>query len=232
MELKRKEKELGSFIGRLLREHYGKGPGSVFATISHPYIAVYIRDFMSPIENKLLSTEQGKHVQKIRDMMMPTITEEIKTYIKLNIDMEISDFYYDWNLDSHSGMLLGIAADLNEKNGSEYPGQAGVDHEIYELSREAEKAPRSIFSQLLNSRTLVITRDKILIAVEKELIHLGFHEALRLSKRNLEKRLLQKHKDQIETCLHAEVENSFVAWNFEKDKSVILLILKPNTDWQ
>ncbi|MCD7034238.1 DUF2294 domain-containing protein [Metabacillus sp. GX 13764] len=232
MEFKRKERELGSYIGRMLREHYGKGPGSVFATVSEPYVAVYIKDFLSPMENKLLETEQGKHVQKIRDMMMPAIIEEIKAYIKVNIDLEITDFYYDWNLETHTGMMLGITADSLEEPSSEFSGQAGVNNEIYELSVEAEKAPGSITSTLLNARTLVVTRKKILIAVEKELIHMGFDEALRLSKRNLEKRLIHKHKSQLEAYLQAEIENSFVAWNFKTDKSVMLLILKPHNDWQ
>lgn len=231
MDIKRKEKELGSFIGKILRDHFGKGPGSVFATISPPYITLYIKNFLSPIENKLLDTEQSKHVQKIRDMLMPALIEEIKAYVKMNTGFDIVEFYYDWNLDSHSGMFVGIISHDNHEYGS-YPNQEDVHNEIIKLSVEAEKPPGEVHSCLLNSKTLIIVRNKILVAIEKEMIQMGFSENLTLAKRNLEKGLVMQHKHQIQSYLDAELENAFVSWDFDLDKSVFLFILKSNNNRQ
>ncbi|WP_456271067.1 hypothetical protein [Bacillus sp. AK031] len=43
MDLSKKEIELASYTGRLLREHFGKGPGSVFATIPVPFLRLHQR---------------------------------------------------------------------------------------------------------------------------------------------------------------------------------------------
>ncbi|WP_246188401.1 Na-translocating system protein MpsC family protein [Metabacillus lacus] len=227
MALNTKEKELGSYIGKILRDHFGKGPGSVFAAISYPYVTVYIKDFLTPMENKLLDSEQEKYVQKIRDMLMETLIEEIKAYIKLNIDMEISEFYYDWNLSTHTGMFSGIAAG-SQKNSSTYLNQLGVHNEIIEVSIKAEKAPVNVYSCLLNPRTLIVVRSGILTAIEKEIIKIGYPEILTLAKRNLEKGILDEHKNQLQSLLDADFENTFTSWDFDRDKSVFLFILKPH----
>ena len=229
MDLRKKEKELGSYIGRILREHFGKGPGSVFATISHPYITVYIKDFLSPMEDKLMTKEQSKYVEKIRDMLMQTLTEEIKAFLKINLEINLNEFYYDWTLDSHTGMFIGVMESPMDEQECSYRNQDEVHDEIIKVSIKAEKPPGSIDSCMLNPRTLVIIRNEILISVEKEMIHLGFTEALTIAKRKLEKRLLNEHTPQLETYLEAKVENAFVSWNFELDKSWVVLILKPNS---
>ncbi|MGD6854072.1 Na-translocating system protein MpsC family protein [Bacillus infantis] len=231
MDIKKKEKELGSFIGRLLRGAFGKGPGAVFATISPPYITVYMRDFMSQIEDRLLDTEQSKYVEKIRDMLMPALIEEIKVYIQMDIGVTIDEFYYDWNLESHSGMFVGISTEAAPEY-SPYQNQEAVHKEVIQVSLEAEKAPGEVHSSLLNPRTLVIIRNEILVAVEKELIRQGYPEVLTLAKRDLEKRLFMEHRPQFERYLDAELENVFASWDFEKDKSVCLFILKPNNSRQ
>ncbi|WP_241680297.1 Na-translocating system protein MpsC family protein [Metabacillus mangrovi] len=227
MALNTKEKELGSYIGKLLRDHFGKGPGSVFAAISHPYVTVYIKDFLTPMENKLLDSEQDKYVQKIRDMLMEKLIEEIKAYIKLNIDIEIEEFYYDWNLSTHTGMFTGIAADSLEDS-STYPNQQDVHNEIIKVSIKAEKAPGNVYSSLLNPRTLIVVRKRILTSIEKEIIQLGYPEILTLAKRNLEKGLIDEHKNQLQSFLDADFEDIFASWDFDRDKSVFLFILKPN----
>ncbi|NKE07661.1 Na-translocating system protein MpsC family protein [Mesobacillus selenatarsenatis] len=229
MDLRNKEKDLGSYIGRILREHFGKGPGSVFATIAHPYITVYIKDFLSPMEDKLMTNEQSKYVEKIRDMLMQTLTEEIKAFLKMNLDINLNEFHYDWNLDSHTGMFIGVMESQMDEQECFYRNQDEVHDEIIKVSIKAEKPPGSITSCMLNPRTLVIIRNEILISVEKEMINLGFTEALTLAKRNLEKRLLKQHTPQLETYLEAKVENAFVSWDFELDKSLVVLILKPNS---
>jgi uncharacterized protein YbcI len=228
MDLRKKEIELASYTGRLLREHFGKGPGSVFATISAPYITIYIKDFMTTMENKLIDNEQSKYVQKIRDMLMEKLVEDIKAYVHMNTGLTIKEFYYDWNLDSESGIFIGILPQERCENETRsYENQDAVHQEIIKVSKEAEKVPGEVSSCLLNPRTVIVIRKQILVAIEKELIHLGFPESLTIAKRNLEKRILLEHKDSLENYLNAKIENTFVSWDFDLDKSVLVLIIKP-----
>ena len=64
------------------------------------------------------------------------------------------------------------------------------------------------------------------MAIEKQLISLGFDDTLRISKRPLEKGILRQNDDYDE-ILNADILDIFVDWDFEKDNSIITLILKP-----
>src|SRR5690606_34465422 len=40
--------EVGSYISTLLRDHFGKGPTSVFVTVKPPFITIHLRGFLAP----------------------------------------------------------------------------------------------------------------------------------------------------------------------------------------
>ena len=227
MEVTLLEKEISGYIGRLLRENFGRGPGNVFCTISSPFVSIYITNFLSPMENTLLSNQQSVYVRKTRDLMMDTLEEEIKSYIESNTKDKIKEFYYDWNLDEKSGMFLFIFEDDQPDTLHAYDNKNLVEQETIELSMEIQKAPEKTYSKLLNERTLVIVRQGILISLEKEFIHLGFQETLKIAKRNLEKKVIKQHISYYEKYLNANIMDCFIDWNFDKDKSYTLFILRP-----
>lgn len=227
MEVSLLEKEISGYIGRLLRENFGRGPGNVFCTISSPFVSIYVTNFLSPMENTLLSNQQSVYVQKTRDLMMGTLEEEIKSYIESNTKDKIKEFYYDWNLDEKSGMFLFIFEQDQLLDSQSYVNKQLVEQKTIELSKEIQKTPESTYSKLLNERTLIVVRQGILISLEKEFIHLGFSETLKIAKRKLEKKVINKHLKSYETYLDAKVIDYFVDWNFDEDKSFTLFILKP-----
>ena len=227
MEVSLLEKEISGYIGRMLRENFGRGPGNVFCTISSPFVSIYVTNFLSPMENTLLSNQQSVYVQKTRDLMMGTLEEEIKSYIESNTKDKIKEFYYDWNLDEKSGMFLFIFEQDQLQDSQSYVNKQLVEQKTIELSKEIQKTPESTYSKLLNERTLIVVRQGILISLEKEFIHLGFSETLEIAKRKLEKKVINKHLNYYETYLDAKVIDYFVDWNFDEDKSFTLFILKP-----
>lgn len=227
MEVSMLEKEISGYIGKVLRENFGRGPGNVFCTISKPFASIYITNFLSPMENTLLTNHQSVYVQKTRDLMMDTIEEEIKSYIELNTKDKIKEFYYDWNLDQKSGIFLFIFEEEQPYQIEEYDNKQLVEQETIELSMEIQKAPEVTHSKLLNERTLIIARHGILISLEKEFIQLGFQETLKIVKRKLEKKVINQHQGSYERYLNAKITDYFVDWNFDKDKSYTLFILKP-----
>lgn len=226
MEVAMLEKEISGYIGKLLRENFGRGPGNVFCTVSKPFVSIYITNFLSPMENTLLTNQQSVYVQKTRDLMMDTLEEEIKSYIELNTKDKIKEFYYDWNLDGKTGMLLFIFDKDQPYNFDSYDNKNLVEKETIELSTEIQKAPDETHSKLLNERTLIIVRQGILISLEKEFIQLGFQETLKIAKRNLEKKVITQHQSSFERYLNAKITDYFIDWNFDKDKSYTLFILK------
>lgn len=231
LENKQIQTELAGYIGRTLRENFGKGPESVFVSYNDSVMTIYLRNFISPSESVLLGQQQEAMVQTTRDLLMQSLIPEFKAYIKILTGLEVNEFYYDWGLHNKSGLFACIGSTSIERENENdktyrYEGKESLHLEINKISLQAEKAPEVVQSYLLNERTLVVIRNGILVPIEKELIRLGNFESLRLAKRNLEKRLLH-NSGNFESILNTKVNDIFVDWDFYRDKSVIVLILSP-----
>ncbi|WP_085505656.1 Na-translocating system protein MpsC family protein [Thalassobacillus devorans] len=220
--------DIASYTGKLLRDNFGKGPSSVYVSIEEPYITIYLREFLAPMERVLVKQKNDMKVEETRDLLMEELLPDIRATLRMMTGYEIDDVFYDWSLPNRSGMFLGVIAkkDKNEEiHLSDYPDKEKIHEEIIRVSEQAEKAPTKVDSFMLNDRTLMVVRDGILVRIEKELIRSGFGETLKLTKRQLEKGLLSK--SYCENILETEVIDVFVDWDFQEDKSYIVFILKP-----
>jgi uncharacterized protein YbcI len=218
--------ELSSYISKILRDHFGKGPESVYVSLGKTFIIFYIRNFLSPTEKVLMNQKQEETVQQTRDLVMHTLIPEIKAYIKIVTGMEIREFYYDWGLHNKSAMFTGICTDstgIDIPVEEEFIGKAELINEIINLSAESEKKPEEIYACQMNQRSILVIRNGILVRIEKQLIRQGMREQLKLAKRTLEKGLLHNN-NHFEGILNTRVIDIFVDWDFELDKSVIILI--------
>ncbi|WP_316568957.1 Na-translocating system protein MpsC family protein [Neobacillus sp. YIM B06451] len=227
MEVIALEKEVSGYIGKLLRDNFGRGPGAVHCTYAEPFITVHITNFLSPMEKSLMFSKQNVYVEKTRDLLMETLIEEIKSFFTISIGRTVEEFYYDWNLESQTGAFIVVLSPTGfAKLREPYRNKEKIHREIIDISIVAQKPPEETYSELLSSRVLLIARAGILVQIEKELILLGFEETLKLAKRSLEKKLLGEHQAAFENYLHTQIDDVFVDWNFQKDLSYILLILK------
>ncbi|MDM5326618.1 Na-translocating system protein MpsC family protein [Neobacillus sp. CF12] len=221
--------ELSSYISKILRDHFGKGPESVYVSLGKTFIIFYIRNFLSPTEKVLMNQKQEETVQQTRDLVMHTLIPEIKAYIKIVTGMEIREFYYDWGLHNKSAMFTGICTDstgIDIPIEEEFIGKAELINEIINLSSESEKKPDEIYACQLNHRSFLVIRNGILVRIEKQLIRQGMREQLKLAKRTLEKSLLHNN-NHFERILDTKVIDIFVDWDFDLDKSVIVLVTNP-----
>lgn len=98
---------------------------------------------------------------------------------------------------------------------------------IRETSNKAERVPDDVSSVQVNNRTTLIVRTGILVPIEKRLIALGYDNVLKIAKRELEKELFME-EDLFTELLGAKVEDIFIDWNFEKDKSTIIIVTTPS----
>ncbi|BCJ88119.1 hypothetical protein [Effusibacillus dendaii] len=121
--------------------------------------------------------------------------------------MEISrEFYYDWNLVNKTGVFVGLspAPLLAEKDIREdFIGKERLEEELIHISQNAQKAPDRIYSCQMDDRTVLIIRE----GLEKRYLHNNGH---------------------FEEYLKRQVVDSFVDWDFDQDKSVIVVILNRN----
>lgn len=229
---KQAQNEIASYVGRLLREAFGKGPQSVFVSISRPYIVIYLRNFLSPTEKILLRQDQLLSIQHTRDLVMRSLIPEIKAYLLIHTDMKICEFYYDWALHNQSGVFVGIGSNddcnLAASVQKGYVGKEALHQEIDQISHQIQKSPEEIYSCMINERTLLVVRQGILISIGKEFIRLGFEESLKIAERNLEKRYLHSNNTHFQNILNSKVIDVFADWDFHLDKSIIVFILNPS----
>ncbi len=219
---------IASYTGKLIREHFGKGPESAVVSIGSNYITVYIRNFLTPSERVLLEQNHEMIIHQMRETLMQSMIPEFASYIEIVTGVKPHEFYYDWSMDNKSGMLVAICPepipggqDVNDA----YEGKAEIENEIVRISQQAQKAPDELISFEINPRKLIIIRNGILVRIEKELIRLGHNELLKSVKRKMEKGYLHNNSS-FESILNKRVVDCFVDWNFNSDRSVILLVMK------
>ncbi|WP_082234513.1 Na-translocating system protein MpsC family protein [Halobacillus massiliensis] len=230
MDNKSIQAEMASFIGKLFRDNFGKGPSSVYVSIRQPYFTIYLSDFLAPMERVLVGQENYSKVEETRDLLMRELLPDIKAAFRIKTDLEVQNLYYDWSLPNRSGLIIGkLKSDKSELDeisaSTDAPHKKEVTREVIRVSEIAEKVPEVVDSVYLNDRTLLILREGILVRIEKELIKSGYSEELRLTKRKLEKGLFDPEK--FGEILGTHIQDLFVDWDFEEDKSYIVLIIKP-----
>ncbi|GGH85493.1 uncharacterized protein YbcI [Pullulanibacillus pueri] len=221
------QKELASFVGKLLRDHFGKGPESVYVSTQGPFLTIYLKNFLSPMESVLFGQGQDVTIEKTRDMMMKALLPEMKAYIQHATGIAYNKFYYDWSLHNKSGIIVGYNRDqLDQLEEITYKGKEAFEKEIDSISHIVQRSPGAIHSYFINSRTLIVIREEILIRLEKELIRQGHDELLVLTKRRLEKEYFHNN-NHFETILEAQITDIFVDWDFMHDNGLIIFILNP-----
>jgi uncharacterized protein YbcI len=224
-DLRTMQSDISSYVGKVLRDHFGKGPSSVYVSIYDPFVTIYVKDFLSATERVLYRGKQEQTLKKTRDFVMDKISDEISAYIREVTEIDIQDLYYDWSLENQSGVFLGVGSYSSDVPFPSYQGQDTVHDEVILMSEKVEKRPEKTVSLQVNARTLIVIREGLLVEIEKQLIHDGHQEALRQSKGKIEKRTLKA--DKISAHIECEIEDYFIDWDFDKDRSFTVFIMKP-----
>ncbi|WP_018751803.1 Na-translocating system protein MpsC family protein [Paenibacillus sanguinis] len=223
------QNKIASHIGKMLRDTFGKGPQSIYVSIDHTFIVIYLRNFLTPTEKLLFSQGQIRTVQHTRDIVMASLIPEIKAYLTLLTGINTVEFYYDWELHNRSGVLVARQAEEWAEELATpmtYEGKEPLHQEIGWISDQIQKRPDEIDSFMINDRTLLITRSGVLIDLSKELMGLQLEEPLKQAINHLEKKYLRNNTS-IEQIFNTTIVDVFVDWDFAADTSIIVLILMP-----
>lgn len=226
MEIKDKQNVLAGFTARLLRKHFGKGPEAVFVSFTDDVICIYVRDLLTPVEKVLLENNQFGMVYATRDSLMEKCLPELKEQIKDETGHYFKRFYYDWNMETNGGVIVAVKDQLSDDSSD--TSLLKVNELVAHVTQKTERLPDKVKSVKLNNRTLVIYREGILVNIEKEIVRSGDEEVLRKAKGNLEKQELREAFDKQSQLLQGTAQEIFVDWSFEKDQSLIVIIIDPN----
>lgn len=225
---KQLQKLISSYTGKLIRTHFGKGPESIYVSIGEKYVVIYLRNFISPVEQVLFENGHMDLVYTMREKVMVLIRSELKSYLEKVIGVRPDDFYEDWCLKSKSAVLVALCSQsipFAPKANEHYEGKAELEQELLLMSRNMHKEPERIYSCEINPRKLLIVRYGVLTSFEREWITAFGDEKLKQMKKKLEKKEIYQSR-RLEAILSRPLTDVFIDWNFSADRCLTLLVLK------
>jgi uncharacterized protein YbcI len=216
---------ISSYISKILRKNFGKGPQSCQTNLNGKHMVTYIRGFVSPMEEVLLEKRQSKTVDDARTLIMDHLLDEIKGVVQISINVEVTEYYHDWNFPNNSGVIIFVLeGDLSEAAIEVQVDSASLEKEIARISMLVQKVPDQICVFPISPTVYLVERKGILVQIEKALIAKGFQQELKFTKDELEKDYF--HRDgRFELLFQKSVKDIFVDWNFKEDKSMMAFIL-------
>jgi uncharacterized protein YbcI len=221
-------KHISSYTSKLLRQKFGRGPESCHASQGHQFLVLYIRGFICPMEEVLLSQDQWDTVQNSRTIIIDSILPELKGVMQLTLEQEVEEFYHDWNFPNNTGVIIGVLSEplSNEPPMEEhFQERSAFEKEINRLSEIVQKVPDRVESYQISPKLYIAKREGILVRIEKELARRGYEDVLRVTKNELEKRYF--HNDgRFDDILGSDVSDVFIDWNFKMDNSLMCFVLK------
>ncbi|MCI3926860.1 DUF2294 domain-containing protein [Paenibacillus sp. TRM 82003] len=222
-------KKISSYVSKLLRQKFGRGPEACFASAYGNYLVVTIRGFMSPMEEVLLQNDREDSVDRTRSIIVASMLPEIKGVISLSLGMETSRFYQDWNYSNNAGVIIAV---FDEELPQPVQRQAEIHidfdafrDEVSRISGIIQKVPDKTEVHPITPKLILVLRMGILVPIEKALLARGFESELRSAKDELEKRHFQQSAI-FEKLVGGTLENVFVDWNFHHDDSAVCFQLK------
>lgn len=221
---------IANYMGKAIQNHFGKGPKNVHVTVAPPYVAMYIKGLLLPTENILLHQDQEHSVMKTREMIVEELNHHIQPEVENLVQGSIRQWYADWNLEAHTGMIWAILDQPREPSQGwpAHLNQQMFERKVNNFSTRGQKEPEAIQTYWLDNQTIMIERTGVFVEIEKALIEQGFVEQLKIAKRPLERKLFRD--EHMETLLQRNVLDIFTDWDWDKDKGYMVVTLQREKD--
>lgn len=215
------------YIETFLEEHFGKKPEQVQITLRPPFLLVHLTGFLLPSEEILMEKGREKQVLETRDILIHSVKNELLEGLEDHLNLKIDDLYADWNISKQNGMLMIPLKKDNDEPEFSWPPDVDQDilREIIIFNGiRTQRQPDQTNFYWLNECTLLIERIGMLVDIEKQLVLNGVTEELRIAKHPMEYRIIELFN--LQSILKGTVDALFEDWNFQKDVSYMVLLLK------
>ncbi|WP_241558969.1 Na-translocating system protein MpsC family protein [Oceanobacillus halophilus] len=216
---------ISSYTSKLLRKNFGKGPKSCQTTVNHKFVVLYIRGFISPMEEVLISQGQTNQVTKARNVIINQVLEELTGVIQVSLNSEVEYYYHDWNFPNNTGNIIYVLnEEIRNENINSMIDNSLLEQEVARISELVQKVPDNINIYPVSSTIYLVGRIGILVPIEKALINKGFKDELLFTKDSLEKSYFHRY-GKFKDIFKSDIKDIFIDWNTKEDKSLMAFIL-------
>lgn len=217
---------LSSYIGKIYKEIAGKGPENVCVAFGDGCYVVYIKNYFMPYEKIIQQDGDKELLDKVMHVATKSLNAQIVQYTEIITGVSTEETYYDWNIENGSRVLVGISNrqfQISSSVKSGYYGEQLLHKELIRLGHFADSIPETINSFCLNSKFFIFERGGGTTRLEKEMELTGYGNVIKNTKRQIEKQYLNSNLC-IKNILDMEAIDTFIDWNFNKNKSIVVLV--------
>ncbi|GAA0357557.1 Na-translocating system protein MpsC family protein [Bacillus horti] len=205
--------------------YFGMSPPTCTSYLHSPYLVITLKNILSPLESSLINQGEMFLVEKIRDVIMKPLLEELEDQLKQTMAFQVERWYYDWKYGANQGIIMA-----KEEKGfmSDVANSAHTFAEIVvDCYTEIHTEPERVKVMEVHQHAFLLACSGVLFDIEKMLFKQG-HEKL-LRKRENPRRASFLHR--LSQRLGWDYEHTFdhvsVLWDYEQDTALIYLeILK------
>lgn len=113
------------------------------------------------------------------------------------------------------------------KEEDDYYGERLLNEELVKLGHMVDSIPETVTSFCLNSRFFIFERDGGTTRLEREMDIAGYGDVVKNTKREMEKQYLNNNLC-IKKHFNMGMVDTFIDWNFSKNKSIVVLVKSSN----
>jgi uncharacterized protein YbcI len=220
------DQTLCAYIGKIYKDITGKGPENIYVAFGDRCYIVYIKNYLMPYEKMIQQNGDMELLDKVMHIATKNINSQIVQYAETITGVLTEETYYDWNIENGSRMLVCMSNQQYERSlsvNNNYYGEQLLHKELIKLVYYADSIPETINSFCLNSKIFIIERMGGTTRLESEMDLKGHGDIIKSTKRQMEKQYLNNNM-YIKDVLDMDVVETFIDWDFKKNKSVIMLV--------
>jgi uncharacterized protein YbcI len=214
---------LNSYISKVLKRNFGKGPATCNTSLTDDRMFIYIKHFITPVEEVLVKNNQGNLAYKTRSVILETIFKEIKDEIDQVLGIAFTTMHHDWNYNKNSGLLMLVKESDSLKLDHFTPRSDDTYMNIEKIFSEVHKKPKEIMIVNATSSIYYIEYSGFMIQIERALYNKGCDDLL--IERNKEvKNIYEKNKRLFEKDLKRSINDIFFIPDYQQDKGTIVFM--------
>jgi uncharacterized protein YbcI len=214
---------LSSTFSKLLKRRFGKGPETCNAFLKGNRFYVYMRNFITPAEEVLVSDGQLELAVHFRSAVINAVAKEFIPEVSEIVGMNFDSFLHDWNYDKNTGILLFEHTYSSHEERIDNSFGSSLFNLIEGVGSRYHKKPAILkiakFTQnicVIESRDVLLPLERIVYGKGK--VDLLFNQACEI------KNGYWKNKEQLEGLFNRLIEDMFIMWDYKNNRNYLVFI--------